>query len=174
MACTSLETILKSCTNGVGGIYTAYIFDMDDVDTVTEDASTWMITALTLANLTPALSFEFKRNTSEYLDEAQIDLVAGTTFYKKTVNLVFHKREAIKSKSIKILGEGQRYLGAVVGDAMGQFWYFPYLQLMTDTGGSGKAKADGPNYNISLVGEDLYPAKGVSAILAASLLIPNS
>lgn len=172
MACNSLETILKSCGNNQGGIYTAYIFDMDDIATFTESESTWNVTALTLT--TPALAFSFKRNTSNYTDEAAIDLVAGSSFYNKAINLVFNRREAAKSKSIKILGEGQRYLAAVIGDANGKFWYFDYMQLATSAGGSGTARADGSNYNVGLKGEGEFPAKEVSAAIAASILVPVS
>lgn len=174
MACNDLETILKGCDNNTGGIYTAYIGDMEDIATITEDAATWSISAMTLAAHTPALSFSFKRNTSNYTDEATIDLVAGSSFYTKTINLIFHRREADKSKALKILGEGQRYLYAVIGDANGLFWYFPYIQLTAVAGGSGTARADGSNYNVTLVGQDEFAAKSVSSGIAASLLVATS
>lgn len=174
MACSTIESILKGCDNNIGGLYTAYVFDMDDVDTATESTTDWSMTALTLAAHSPALAFEFKRNTSDFTDEAQIDLVAGSSFYKKTINLVFHRRDADKSKAIKILGEGQRYLGVVVGDANGNFWYFNYMQLTADAGGSGKAKGDGSNYNVTLGGEGEFSARTVSSAIAAQLLIATS
>lgn len=170
MACTTLETILKGCDINPGGIFTAYIFDMDQIDSITESNTTLEVTALALAGAEPALVFEFKRNTSNYTDEQTADLVTGATTWTKTINLLFHRRDAAKSKSIKILGEGQRYLGAVIGNANGLFWYFDYLQLSAVTGGSGTAKADGSNFNITLVGEDDYSAKTISAAIAASLL----
>ena len=172
MSCTALETILKSCGNNNGGVYTAYGFDMDDITTVTENATTWNIDALVLA--VPALAFSFKRNTSNYTDEAAIDLIVGSSFYNKTINLVFNRREAAKSKSIKILGEGQRYLAWVIGDANGKFWYFDYMQLSAVAGGSGTARADGSNYNITMVGQGDFLAKEVSAAIAASILVPVS
>lgn len=172
MACTALEDIIKSCESNSGGIYTAYGFDMDDIDTITESESTWSITALTLT--TPALAFSFKRNTSNYTDEAAIDLIVGSSFFNKTINLVFNRREAAKSKAVKILGEGQRYLSWVIGDANGKFWYFDYMQLSAVAGGSGTARADGSNYNVTLVGQGDNLAKEVSAAIAASLLVPVS
>lgn len=172
MSCTTLETILKSCGNNNGGVYTAYGFDMDDIVTVTEDEATWNISALVLS--TPALSFSFKRNTSNYTDESVVDLIVGSSYYDKKINLVFNRREAAKSKAIKILGEGQRYLSWVIGDANGKFWYFDYMQLATVTGGSGTARADGSNYNIGLVGQGDFSAKEVSAAIAASILVPVS
>jgi hypothetical protein len=56
---------------------------------------------------------------------------------------MFHRREASKSKAIKILGEGQRDLALVVGDANGKYWYFSNAQLTAVAEGSGQAKADG-------------------------------
>lgn len=176
MACDSLVGIPKGCDNNIGGIYTAYIFDMDDFDATgsTFSTSTYSWTTFQLTLGAEAANFTFKRNTSEYTSEAQVDLVAGSSFYKNTVTLMFHKREADKSKAIKILGEGQRYLGVVIGDAMGNFWYFENMQLTADTGGSGKAKADGSNYNITLVGEQEFPVGTVSAADAEALLSPAS
>lgn len=174
MACNTLETILKGCDNNVGGIYTAYIFDMDDIDTYTESTTSWTVTALTLLAHSPALSFYFKRNTSNYTEEAAIDLINGSSFYKQMINLIFHRREADKSKSIKILGEGQRYLGVVIGDANGNFWYFPYMQLTASTEGSGTSKGDGSKYNITLVAENEFLAKEISSTIANSLLIATS
>lgn len=174
MACNTIEEIIKSCDNNTGGIYTAYIGDMDDIATVTEDPATWAITALTMDALSPALAFYFKRNTSNYTDEASIDLVAGSSFFTKTINLIFHRRDAAKSKAIKILGEGQRYLYVVIGDANGTYWYFPYMQLSTVAGGSGTARADGSNYNVTLVGQDEFSAKTVSSVIAASILVATS
>ena len=174
MACNSLISILKGCDNNPGGIYTAYIFDMDDIDTITESTTTWSVTALTLLGHSPALSFEFKRNTSNYTDEQTTDLVNGSTFWTKTINLLFHRRDAEKSKAIKILGEGQRYLGVVIGNTNGDFWYFPNMQVSAVTGGSGTAKADGSNYNVTLVGEDIDTAKTISSAIAQALLIATS
>lgn len=174
MACNELENIIKSCDNNSGGIYTAYIGDMDDIASITENEATWSITAMALDALTPALSFYFKRNTSNFTDEVASDLIAGSSFATSTINLVFHRRDADKSKAIKILGEGQRYLYVVVGDANGLYWYFPYMQLTANTGGSGTARADGSNYNLTLVGQNEFTAKTMSAALAASLLVATS
>jgi hypothetical protein len=174
MACNTIEEIIKSCENNTGGIYTAYIGDMDDIATVTEDSATWAITAFTLAAHSPSLAFSFKRNTSNYTDEASIDLIAGSNFFTKTINLIFHRRDAAKSKAIKILGEGQRYLYVIIGDANGNYWYFDYMQLSAVAGGSGTARADGSNYNVTLVGQGEFTAKTISSALAASSLIATS
>lgn len=153
MACNTLTSILKSCDSNIGGITSIYINDQDSVD-ATEIIvdSQWTITDFgTLA--TQFVPFEFRRNTGMYTEEAAIDLVNGSSFITQTITLIFHRREASKSKAIKILGEGQRDLALVVGDANGKFWYFANAQLTAVAEGSGTSKADGSKYSITFVAE---------------------
>ncbi len=170
MACNTLTSLIQgTCENNSGGIFTAYIFPMEDVATFTEDAATWMVTALTLS--TPAVPFEFRRNTSNYTEDGAIDLVNGSSFTNATLNFIFHRREAAKSKAIKIIGEGQRYLGVVIGDANGKYWYFPNAQVSALGEGSGTARADGSKYSVTMIAENDFLAKEVSSVIAASLLV---
>jgi hypothetical protein len=152
MACNTLDNLIQgTCENNSGGIFYAKIFDMDDVSTYTVNTASYSVSGLTLSST--ASTFEFRRNTSNYTSEGQIDLTNGSTFQLGTINFVFHRREAAKSKAIKILAEGQRYLGVVIGDANGKYWYFPYAQVTTIGEGSGTARADGSKYSVTLVAE---------------------
>lgn len=151
MACSTITSILKSCDSNIGGIVSIYINDQDNV-TGPIDVTDWVITDFgTLVD--PFVPFEFRRNTGMYTEEAAIDLINGSSFITQTITLIFHRREASKSKAIKILGEGQRDLALVVGDANGKYWYFPYAQLTAVTEGSGTSKADGSKYSITFVAE---------------------
>lgn len=169
MACNTLTSITRGCDNNSGGIFTAYVFPIDDISNFTEDTSTWNVTALDLT--TPAVNIEFTRNTSNYTEEGALDLINGSSFVNATINLVLTRREAAKSKAIKIMGEGQRYLGVVVGDANGKYWYFPYAQVSAYGDGSGTAKADGSKYSLTLTAQNDFLAKEVSPAIAASLLV---
>lgn len=153
--CASLTGISKSCDNNMGGIRGVWIFDMEDVETLTPNTTTWTIDELTLSGSPSTLpvGFEFTRNSSNYTEENPIDLVNGSAYITATLNLVFSRREATKSKSIKILGEGQRYLGAVTLDSNGIYWLFTDLQLSNVAEGSGTARADGSKYAVTLMGE---------------------
>jgi hypothetical protein len=166
MACTTLETILKGCDSNIGGITSIYINDQDNV-VGPVDVTAYVVTDF--GTLTDQfVEFEFRRNTGMYTEEAAIDLVNGSSYYTQTVTLIFHRREAAKSKAIKILGEGQRDLALVVGDANGKYWYFPNAQLTAVTEGSGTAKADGSKYSVTFVAEAENLAYEV-----ASAEIPN-
>ena len=162
MACTTLESILKTCDSNIGGITSIYINDQENIDNTALVITAYVITDFgTLAD--PFIPFEFRRNTGMYTEEAAIDLVNGSSYYTLTVTLMFHRREAAKSKAIKILGEGQRDLALVVGDANGKYWYFPTAQLTAVAEGSGTAKADGSKYSITFVAENENLAYEVAA-----------
>ena len=157
--CQALEAILKSCDNNTGGIYGIWITDQDNVTAITPvDPSAvagWEITGITLAAGT-FTNYYIRRNTSNFTEDAAIDLINGSSFVTATINLMFQRREADKSRAIKILGSGQQYLTAIVLDANGIYWYFPYLQVTGVAEGSGTARADGSKYAVTLISENEY------------------
>lgn len=157
----------------MGGITSILINDMDNLGTVTVNTGTWTVTSFG-SLVDEFVAFEFRRNTGNYTEEAAIDLVNGSTFYTQTINLMFHRREASKSKAIKILGEGQRDLALVVGDANGKYWYFPNAQLTAVAEGSGTAKADGSKYSVTFVAESETLAYEVDSSIVAALTTPIS
>ena len=176
MSCQALETILKSCENNSGGIYGIWINQQDEILSITPtDPSAglgWSITAITLQSiLVPFDNFYVRRNTSNFTEDSTIDLVNGSSFVTQTINLVFHRREADKSRAIKILGSGQQYLTAIVLDANGIYWYFPYLQVSATGEGSGTARADGSKYSVTLVAENEYLAYDITMSAAALAVI---
>jgi len=149
--CTALNAISKSCDNNIGGITEVYIYDQEDVTGITDSNGT--LTAAVLGTGDSGQQFTIKRNTSNFTEEAAIDLVNGSSFITQTINLMFHRREASKSYAIQILGEGQRDLFIVLKDANGLYWAFENMQLSAVGEGSGTAKADGSKYNVTFVGE---------------------
>lgn len=171
MACTTLETITKGCDNNIGGITSILINDMDNLGTIVQ--ANWVVSSFgTLVD--EFVAFEFKRNTGNYTEEVAADLINGSSFTTGTVTLMFHRREAAKSKAIKVLGEGQRDLALVVGDANGKYWYFPNAQITAVSEGSGTAKADGSKYSVTFVAEYENLAYEVNSALIASLTTPIS
>jgi hypothetical protein len=167
--CQSLETIVKPCENNIGGIYGVWINTQDEIDFITPTdpsavtgTGAWQITGITLNSPGDAFQpFEVRRNTSNYTEDSTIDLVNGSSFVTQTINLVFHRRDADKSRAIKILGTGQQFLTAIILDANGLYWYFPYLQLSATGEGSGTARADGSKYTVTLVAENPYLAYNI-------------
>jgi hypothetical protein len=173
-SCAALEGISKSCDNNTGGIYGIWITPQDNIASITpvdpSAVSGWEITGITLA--APLVLFEnfyIRRNTSSFTEEAAIDLINGSSFVTSTISLMFQRREADKSRAIKILGSGQQYLTAIVLDANGIYWYFPYLQVTGVAEGSGTARADGSKYAVTLVGENEYLAYTIDPVIIPAL-----
>jgi hypothetical protein len=174
--CQALEAILKSCDNNSGGIYGIWITPQDNIASITptDPSSTltgWEITGITL--VAPLVTFEnfyIRRNTSSFTEEAAIDLINGSSFVTATINLMFQRREADKSRAIKILGSGQQYLTAIVLDANGIYWYFPYLQVTGVAEGSGTARADGSKYAVTLLSENEYLAYTIDPTIIPALI----
>ena len=166
-ACQALEAIIKSCDNNSGGIYGIWINQQDEIASITPTnpsaGAGWEITTINLQP-SPVLfeNYFIRRNTSSYTEEANIDLINGSSYVTATINLMFQRREADKSRAIKILGSGQQYLAAVVLDANGIYWYFPYLQVTAVAEGSGQARADGSKYAVTLLSENDYLAYTVN------------
>ena len=174
--CQALEAILKSCDSNSGGIYGIWINQQDNIDTITPtDPSAgagWAITGINLVALAPLFeNYYIRRNTSSFTEEAAIDLVNGSSFVTQTISLMFHRREADKSRAIKILGSGQQFLTAIVLDANGKYWYFPYLQVTGVAEGSGTARADGSKYAVTLLAENEYLSYEVDMLPTALALI---
>jgi len=151
MACNSLTSILKSCSNNQGGIYAVYINETDNVTGTTVVSSAWTISQIgTTADFT---TFEFSRNVGSVSIDPKIDLINGSTYFEATVSLVFHRREAAKSRALQILGEGQRYLDLIVLDANGTYWYIDHAQLSGGVEETGTVKADGSKYTVTFVAQ---------------------
>jgi hypothetical protein len=168
MSCTTLTAITKGCDNNIGGITAIYINDMENVSAPTVDLTNYMIDAQTAS---PSYeTFEFRRNTGNFTEETSVDFANGSTFVTATITLMFHRREASKSKAIKILSEGQRDLAIIVKDANGKYWYFPYAQLSATAEGSGTAKADGSKYSVTFIAENENLAYEVDPAIIGGLI----
>lgn len=168
MSCTTLTAITKGCDNNIGGITAIYINDMDNISSTTIDSANWIVDAQTAS---PSYeTFEFRRNTGNFTEETSVDFANGSTFVTATITLMFHRREASKSKAIKILSEGQRDLAIIVKDANGKYWYFPYAQLSATAEGSGTAKADGSKYSVTFIAENENLAYEVDPAIIGGLI----
>jgi hypothetical protein len=165
---TALSEIFKSCDNNSGGIVEFYLIDQEDVTLVEVDVTGHTVTGVTTT--VDFTTFEIRRNTASAAGANPIDFANGSTFFTNTITLMFHRREAAKSRAIQILGEGQRYLAAIYKDANGLYWYVDYLQLQSNDDTTGTARADGSNYTTVLFGESEHSAYQIDASLIPGLI----
>ena len=168
MACTTIADIVKDCENNNGGIYEMLVTDQDNVLTTTVDSNDWEITAIT-----KTIAFneiEFKRYVGNYVEDLVSSNENGSQVVTATITLNLHRRDGAKSKALKILAEGNRYLAIILKDGNGKYWYFPYCQLTAGGEGSGQAKSDGSKYSVTFVAENEAYAYEVDSTIIAGLL----
>ena len=148
--CDSLEDFEKECLNNLGGLYQVIYNDQSELD-VTVDAATNTVTAIVHASACKSISL--RKGQGNFTEPSAIDLVAGSSLTTGTINMNPTRRDAAKTRALKVMGQGQRYLGCFCKDGNGLWWYFPEMQLSNAGGGSGAAKAEGSKYEITLTNE---------------------
>lgn len=150
MACNSITNITKGCDDfNSGGIVSVAIIDSASVTGITVSADGHTITAVSLVPTETFQVFEFNRNTGSLVNSEKIDLINTSTYFENTLNLVFARQSASKSRALTILGQGQRFLDIMVTDSNNVIWYLEDAQLITNEATSGVAKADGSKYTVS-------------------------
>jgi hypothetical protein len=123
-----------------------------------DQSLTWEKTNLTLdGSAQPALfirHYEYEaQGQLDYFVSPQIDFASGSTVYNATISIAFQMREAAKSNALQIIGEGQRYLKAVVLDNNGKYWWVENLQLNGGDETTGTARTEGSKYDVTFLGE---------------------
>lgn len=147
-----------------------YLWDMEDQLAYVVDSNSWLVTGISTVGATSVTGYTFTRESSNYTEELASDFVNGSTVWTTTLNLMFTRREALKSRSIKILADGQRYLGAIVKDENGLWWVFQDLQLSASGEGSGSTREEGSKYSVTLIGKSATPAHGISGPTATAFI----
>jgi len=167
MSCPALENITYVCENNWGGLKRAIVWDSNDTVSVTENSTTWFIDALTTSE--NAVEIYLKKDLSNYEEPTTADEATGATTVAVTINVTVLRRSAVKSKAIKIMGDGQRELDVIVQDRNDNYWYFPKCVLTSVNGGSGTAKADGSQYQLVFTAINKTLAKQVDEDIIPTL-----
>lgn len=170
--CSTLLTggIAKGCENNTGGIQKIYIADACSVESIT--AANGEISDITMVTDSPAplfYEFSFNRNTSEFTENATVNVENGSLYYAQTVTLVIPRREVAKRNVLALLMN--KDMAVIVKDQNGLYWYMGEVNGMLVTelpSGTGKAKGDLNGYTITLTGEEPAQAQQVeeAAVLA--------
>jgi hypothetical protein len=172
MACEIISGITYNCLVNVGGVKKIYITNFENVSAYTEN-SIGTITGVTMAPATTFQEFQFNNNTSSIGEEATISQENGTTFYTQTVTLIIPRREAAKRDKILLLATGQPKLAIIVTDSNGLSWFVGLEEgayLTANVTGSGVAKGDANNYQLTLTATERYLAPEVDAAALAAII----
>lgn len=173
MACNTLSGIQLGCDNNAGGLNKFYIAQFDSVTGVTVVNN--VVTNIALSGGTPAFyEFEFNKNSAQFVETGNIDLVNGSSFFTVETTLNIARRDAAKSLAIQSLSAGQQDLLIIVLDSNGNYWLQGRTEgaNLTAVGeGSGLAKADGSKYSLTFTSEEPDMMPEVDSAIIAALLV---
>ena len=168
--CSPIDNgIAKSCSNNAGGVSKIYITDFDNVTGITASGGT--VSSITMSD--SFYEFVFNKNTSEFNENAQINLENGSTFFEQTVILKIPRREVSKRNVIEKLVAGQKDLIVIVKDANSLYWLLGEdngMNVTTIESAAGVAKEDGSNYTITILSQETDQAKAVDPSIIAGLV----
>lgn len=174
MACnTTLTSIIKGCENNIGGLTNIYLAPIELIISSTETAGE--ITTIDMEIGSQFEEYTFNKNSASYVEEAGIDLTAGSTFYTTTLTLTIPRREVAKRQSLALVSAGQRDLAIIMRDGNGLYWYMGVAEgaNLTALGeGSGAAKADGSKYALTFLAEEAEAMPEVDSTIIPALLVP--
>lgn len=170
MACVTFSGgIALNCENNIGGLTKVYLTDFDNITTYTQSGGT--VSTISMATMSYFYEFEFNRNSASYAEDLSKDIAAGSAFFTQTLTLTIPKRDVAKRNVLSLLT--QRDLAVIIKDSNGIYWY-PGMEagmyLSESTSTSGTAKADGSNYVLTLLGEELERAPVVDSTIIDGLL----
>lgn len=175
MACNTLLEILKDCEGNLGGVVKFWINNGDAIDMSSVAIINGIVTAADLDSEAdgPFVEFQFNPNTSNFTENAVVDLVNGSTFYEQVITLVLNRREAAKRQRLLLVALGQPELTCIVKDSNGLYWIFGLyddkVYFTGSEGGTGTTKADLNGYTLSFTAEDRLPAFQINGSVVEAL-----
>ena len=179
MACNTLQEILKTCDGNLGGVVKFWINNGDAIDQSSVTIANGIVTAAALETTAdPFVEFQFNPNTSNFTENATIDLVNGSTYYEQIITLVLNRREATKRQRLLLVALGQPELTCIVKDSNGIYWIFGLtddkVYFTGSEGGTGTAKADQNGYTLTFTAEDANPALAINEAAVNGLIASSS
>lgn len=158
-----------NCENNIGSLTSVLLTDHDNIVDITEAGGT--VSAITMASASYFYEFEFNRNSASLQEDLTKDVTAGSAFFTQTVTMTIPRRDVAKRNTLALLT--QRDLSVIVKDGNGFYWLVGRIDgayLSEQASSSGTAKADGSNYVLTLIAEELEQAPAVDSSIIAGLL----
>jgi len=118
--------------------------------------------------------FQFNRNTSSFEETIQNNIENGTTFFEQRIMLMLARRDKVKREAIIDLSDSQKRLACIILDNNGLYWVFGIqdgIVLQELAGGSGTAKTDANNYQLTFVGQESEQAFEISSTLVNTIVV---
>lgn len=171
MSCVLSTGFTLDCRRSIGGVDVIYFTELENVDTYTDASG--VISALTLNSGKYFYKYEVRKASSAGKADIAGDVAVGSGFITHGLEVQLDSFSVAKRNEIRLLA--QKPLIGIAKDANGLlsvYGFYRGLDLISGTGGTGKAAADLNGFNLVFQGEELDYPKGISQAIVDSLLAP--
>lgn len=168
--CTDLEDIMRGCGKNIGALKQAKYCFQSEVTGMVKNATTGIITDITVVPSTAIKTIEFRKNQASFTEASAINLDNETSLFPITLGINHRRRDGGKSRALRAIAENQPYLFFLVQDGNDKWWALENMQLTQQGGGSGATRADGSNYDLQFMNEEGETPWEIDADAVAAIL----
>lgn len=173
MDCSSvtLNNILASCEQSVGGIKRILIANRASVTPTAPDSTSGIIKTITLASTEKFKQWTFRKGTGNYTSTVSVDEAIGNSSCTTECSLQFSKAEAEKRLAIQSAINADAVV--IIEDSYGQYVYLGYdypVHITNAVMQSGTATSDLSGFTLTFTDNSVELPYFVDASIIADLL----
>lgn len=143
----------EGCVNNIGGLeQVAYFWLSSERVDLAYDESDYVVDSLEYVNSGTAstpIFIKFHKDTATFNESKEGNAAIANETNTVTLTIQVNNRQYDKSKSINILGAGQREIDIVFSQRNGTNWFIPNATLKTTNSDVGATRADGSFYTLT-------------------------
>lgn len=172
MSCnTALSAITHDCVANVGGIKELLLANFSDVTSVTLDATSAKVSAITMASTLKFIKYYIRPESASFTSTPQYNDAGDYAGEEGILTLTFNRRDTAKRTQIALLSLND--LRVIFRDNNGMYWLMGFDNPVRRNGGdevTGTAYGDTNAYGIQLRMRDLQPVYEVPDSVVASII----
>jgi hypothetical protein len=172
MACELSTGFTLDCKDGIGGIKKIVLLDKTNIDSVTYEVGTEVITSIVVNDANDVYTYELPTQTGSFEETINFNRDAGTIFYTQTVNIMMQKLSA--PKRLELQNAATVRVIVFVNDTNNNWWAIGIengADLSTGTAATGTALGDANGYTLAFTHET--PKRAYKLADAPSVIITD-
>lgn len=161
---------VQGCLDNSGGIELVLLTNRENVTAVTINATTSVVTAITMATGSSFYAFTSNKNSGYFNQKISNSVENGTSFVEQEIKLNFTKSDATKRNIVRTISIAETM--AIVKDFNNNYWLCGYesgLYLTEGLVSSGEKRTDANGYQVTLKSEEPTLAYSVDSSIIDAL-----
>jgi len=161
---------VQGCLDNSGGVQLVLLTNRENITAVTINATTSVVTAITMATGSSFYAFTSNKNTGYFNQKITNSVENGTSFVEQEIKMNFTKTDNTKRNIVRTISISE--MVAIVKDFNDNYWLSGYesgLYLTEGMSNSGEKRTDANGYQVTIKGEEPTLAYSVDPIIVDNL-----